>query len=67
LRFAIPTAPDNSRAKAQAAQQTQSQVRVFLRLTAQVPGAKEPHEVMLPDFPESAPALHPTPTQVSSN
>jgi len=67
LRFAIPTAPDNSRAKAQAAQQTQSQVRVFLRLTAQVPGAKEPHEVMLPDFPESAPVLHPTPTQVSSN
>jgi type VI secretion system protein ImpL len=67
LRFAIPTAPDTSRSKLQTPQQAQGQVRLFLRLTAQVPGVKEPHEVLLPDFPESAPTLHAVPTQVSSN
>jgi type VI secretion system protein ImpL len=67
LRFAIPTTADASRAKLQSAPQVQGQVRVFMRLTAQITGAKEPHEVMFPDFPEAAPTLHTQPTQVSSN
>jgi type VI secretion system protein ImpL len=57
MRFVIPINPDTSRINAPAPLPPGSMVRVFIRGTLQVAGAKAPIEVPVAAFPEMAPAL----------
>jgi hypothetical protein len=57
LRFVIPTASDVAHAKAQGPLKTKQEIRVFARLRFYIPGTKEPREMAMPPFPESAPVI----------
>ena len=67
LRFAIPTLSELAHTKIQGPPKAQQEVKVFARLRFYIPGAKEQHEVLIPEFPEAAPLILATRPAASLN